>query len=232
MIVRVMQAALAADVGPVAVAACEGEVVAAVEAAGGRAVLTDPDLPSGSDRVWAAALALDPEGVHDIIVNIQGDMPTLQPEAVRAGVEALIAADGDIATLVCPTTDAAVRADPSAVQAIVSWRDGGDAGDGGADGPGLRAGAVGQALYFTRADAPWGDGPVWRHLGVYVYRRAALARFTALAPSPLEQREKLEQLRALEAGMRITVAVSDHYALGVDTPEDLDAVRAQFAARV
>lgn len=210
MVVHVLRAAEAAGVGPVAVAAAEQDVVDAVEAAGGRAVLTDPALPSGSDRVWAAAQRLDPDAHHDVIVNVQGDLPTLTPQAVSEAVAVITAGTADIATIVSPSSEEKDRTDPGVVKAIIAWDD---------------TGRRGRALYFTRANAPTGEGEIWRHLGLYAFRRDALARFTALPPSPLERRERLEQLRALEAGMRIDAGLTDDYALGVDTPEDLVRAR-------
>ena len=217
MILRVLDAARAADVGRAVVAAADAPIAAAVEADGGEAVLTDPDLPSGSDRVHAAARRLDPDGRHDVVVNLQGDMPTLSPAALRAVVAVLAAAPAaDIATLATPTEDAAEIADPNVVKAVLALEPGGERG---------------RALYFTRAAAPAGPGPVWHHIGVYAFRRAALERFTGLSPSPLERRERLEQLRALEAGMRIDAALVAESPLGVDTPADLEVVRGVFAGR-
>jgi 3-deoxy-manno-octulosonate cytidylyltransferase (CMP-KDO synthetase) len=212
MAVRVWERAIAADLGRVVVAAAEREIADAVEAEGGEAVLTDPALPSGSDRVMAAVAALDPGRAHDVVVNLQGDMPTISPAAIRAAVAALEAEPAaDIATLAAPTDDPAERADPNVVKAVLALA------------PGARRG---RALYFTRAPAPWGEGPVFHHVGLYVYRRAALERFTSLPPSPLERREKLEQLRALENGMRIEGALIDEAPFGVDAPADLERARA------
>ena len=203
MIVRVWEQAMAAELGPVAVAAAEPEIVQAVTAAGGRAVLTDPGLASGSDRIFAALQQLDPDGRHDVVVNLQGDLPALAPEDIRAVVAAL--AGSDIATLAAEITDPAERDNPSVVKAVVAWD-----------------GKNGRALYFTRATAPSGDGPLFHHVGIYAFTRTALTRFVALPPSALEMREKLEQLRALEAGMRIAVARVDRVPLSVDTPADLE----------
>lgn len=216
MILRVLDAAAAADVGPVAVAAADPEITEAVKAAGHEAVLTDPGLPSGSDRVRAAADLLDPQGEAEIIVNLQGDMPTLEPAALRAVVALLERGEADIATLATPTDDPREKADPNVVKAILALDDGARAG---------------RALYFTRAAAPTGEGPLWHHIGVYAFRRAALRAFTELEPSPLEKRERLEQLRALEAGMRIDAAIIEAAPEGVDTPADLARARAWFAAR-
>jgi 3-deoxy-manno-octulosonate cytidylyltransferase (CMP-KDO synthetase) len=217
MVVRVWQRAIAADLGRVVVAAAEREIVDAVERAGGEAVLTDPALPSGSDRVMAAVAALDPRRTHDVIVNLQGDMPTIDPAAIRAAVEALLAEpEADIATLAAPAETELERLSPNVVKAVIALPDGARRG---------------RALYFTRATAPWGEGPVFHHVGLYVYRRAALERFTALAPSPLERREKLEQLRALENGMRIEAALIEEAPFGVDTPADLERARAWQSAQ-
>ncbi len=210
MIVRVLKAALVADVGPVAVAAGDQAIVDAVQAAGGRAVLTDPALPSGSDRILAALHDLDPAGRHDVIINLQGDMPFVAPRilTVCAGLLADQPAC-DIATVAAPEASPADRSNPNVVKAVLALADGETAG---------------RALYFTRGTL-FGEGPVWRHVGVYGYRRAALARFNAAPPSPLERREGLEQLRALELGLSIWAAVVDAAPLSVDTPADLEAAR-------
>lgn len=210
MIVRVWRQAMAAGLGPVVVAAAEPEIVQAVEKAGGQAVLTDPDLPSGSDRIWAALQKADPAGVHDVVVNLQGDLPALDPLQLRAVAAALEASGAEIATLAAPIDNDADRANPAVVKAVCAW----DAGE-----------RLGRALYFTRATAPTGPGTLWHHVGLYAYRRAALERFVVLPPSPLEIREKLEQLRALEAGISIAVARVDEAPLSVDTPADLEKAR-------
>ncbi|MGZ5928794.1 MAG: 3-deoxy-manno-octulosonate cytidylyltransferase [Rhizomicrobium sp.] len=217
MIVRVLRQAEAAGLGPVVVAAGEAEIVTAVENAGGRAVLTDPGLPSGSDRIHAALEMLDPEGRHDVVVNLQGDLPALDPGQIRAVAKALQDSGADIATLAAEITDPAERDNPSVVKAVVAW-----------DPSGL----LGRALYFTRATAPGGEGPLFHHVGLYAYRRDALAHFVALPPSPLEMREKLEQLRALEAGMSIAVARVDSVPLSVDTPADLAKANQYFARKI
>jgi len=210
MIGHVVARAQAADIGPVAVAAAEPEVAAAAEAAGAHAVLTDPDLPSGSDRIMAALKALDPDGRHDVVINVQGDLPTIAPEAIRAALAPLEDPDVDIATLVAEIQREEERDNPNVVKAVLA--------------------ANGRALYFTRATAPTGPGPLWHHIGLYAYRRRALERFVALPPSPLERRKRLEQLRALEDGMIIAAAVVDDVPLGVDGPEDLERARAILAA--
>ena len=210
MIVRVWRQAVAAELGPVVVAAGETAIVAAIEAAGGRAVLTDPDLPSGSDRIWAALQAIDPKASHDVVVNLQGDLPALDPAQLKTVVAALKQSGADIATLAAPIDNEADRTNPAVVKAVVAW----DASE-----------RLGRALYFTRATAPTGEGALYHHVGLYAYRRAALESFVALPPSPLEKREKLEQLRALEAGMSIAVARVDEAPLSVDTPADLERAR-------
>jgi 3-deoxy-manno-octulosonate cytidylyltransferase (CMP-KDO synthetase) len=210
MIVRVWARAVAAGLGPVVVASAEKAIVAAVEKAGGRAVLTDPALPSGSDRIWAALVSADPQSAHDVVVNLQGDLPALDPEQLKTVVAALAKSGADIATLAAPIDNAADEANPAVVKAVVAW----DAQE-----------RLGRALYFTRTRAPGGDGTLYHHIGLYAYRREALESFVALPPSALEQREKLEQLRALEAGMSIAVARVDEAPLSVDTLADLEKAR-------
>ena len=206
MIVRVLRQAQAAGVGPVAVAAGDSEIVDAVQAAGGTAVLTDPDLPSGSDRILAALEILDPQGRHDVVINLQGDMPFVAPQVVGDCARVLDEIpQADIATLVAPESSLADRTNPDVVKAIVS--------------------ATGRALYFTRSTLH-GEGPVWRHIGVYGYRREALILFNAARPSPLERREKLEQLRALELELSIWTAITAQAPISVDTPDDLARARA------
>jgi 3-deoxy-manno-octulosonate cytidylyltransferase (CMP-KDO synthetase) len=211
MIVRVWQQAMAAKVGPVLVAAAEREICVAIESAGGKAVLTNPDLASGSDRVFEALESVDAAGAHDVVVNLQGDLPALDPSYVRAVADVLAPTGADIATLAAEIDDPADCDNPSVVKPVVTW-----------DVTGTR----GRALYFTRARAPSGDGPLFHHIGIYAFRREALSRFVKLPASPLEKREKLEQLRALEAGMRIAVARVDSVPLSVDTPGDLQKARA------
>jgi 3-deoxy-manno-octulosonate cytidylyltransferase (CMP-KDO synthetase) len=206
MIVRVWQQAMKAAIGPVLVAAAEREIVAAVEGAGGQAVLTDPDLPSGSDRIYQALERTG--GDYDTIVNLQGDLPGLDPAYVTAVASAL--PGSDMATLAAEIDDPADRDNPNVPKPVIAW-----------DADGRR----GRALYFTRATAPYGEGPLYFHVGIYAYTRDALARFVALPPSPLERREKLEQLRALEAGFTIAVARVDSVPLSVDTPADLEKAR-------
>ena len=218
MIVHVWRRAMEAQVGPVVVACAEAAIAEAVTAAGGQAVLTDPAHASGSDRIFEALQQADPEGRHDAVVNLQGDLPTLEPALVRQVLQPLAEGPADIATLVVEISEAEERRNPNVVKAAVSF-------------PGEAETA--RALYFSRCPVPW-DGaaasqPLYHHIGIYAYRRAALERFVALPPSPLEQRERLEQLRALEAGMRIDVARVDTLPLGVDTPADLERARALLA---
>ncbi len=210
MIVHVWRRAVEADIGPVAVACAEREIAEAITAAGGRAVMTRPDHASGSDRVFEAVAKLDPEGRHDAVVNIQGDLPTLEAGLPRAALELLADAEVDIGTLACAITERAEADDPNVVKAVVSV------------GPGA---GHGRALYFTRLPAPAGEGPMYHHIGLYAYRRQALAHFVGLPPAPLEKRERLEQLRALEAGMHIAVGFVDTVPLGVDTPAELQRAR-------
>ena len=176
--------------------------------------MTRTDHPSGSDRIHEAVMALDPGRIHDVIVNLQGDLPTLEPRLISACLAPLTCPDTDIATLAARIVAAEEMTNPNVVKII---------------GTQLPATSISptilRALYFTRATAPHGDGPRYHHIGIYAYRRAALERFVSLPPSPLELREKLEQLRALEAGMRIDAAIVDTVPLGVDTPADLDRAR-------
>ena len=214
MIVQVWQRAMEADIGPVVVACAEQVIFQAVSDAGGRAVLTDPDHPSGSDRAYEALCTIDPDVCYDAIVNVQGDLPTIEPEAVRAALQPLADAQVDIATLVSKITEEEEKDNPNVVKAAVSFVDGA---------------TIGRALYFSRQRIPSGDGPLYHHIGLYAFRRAALEHFIALKPAPLERRESLEQLRALEAGMRIDVALVDTVPLGVDTPADLERARQMLA---
>lgn len=216
MIVRMLELARAADIGPVAVACGEAAIAEAVRQAGGIAVLTDPALPSGSDRVAAALASLDPGGAHDVVVNLQGDFPTLPPASLRAAIAPLADAEVDIGTLVVPIDSEEELHTDSFVKAACLFA------------PGA---TLARALYFSRLPIPWGEGPRWHHIGIYAYRRAALERFVALPESPLEQRERLEQLRALENGMRIGAAAIPHGPFGVDTQADLDRARAIYAAK-
>jgi 3-deoxy-manno-octulosonate cytidylyltransferase (CMP-KDO synthetase) len=209
MIVHVVRRAQAAGLGPVVVATDSEPIAACIEKAGAMAVMTRADHASGSDRIFEALTAADPDGRHDIIVNVQGDLPTLAPDDVRAAIGPLNDPAVDIATLAAEIVRAEERHNPNVVKVV-----------GSPVGPKRL-----RALYFTRATAPAGEGPLYHHIGLYAYRRRALARFVGLPPSVLEQREKLEQLRALEAGMRIDVTIVDSVPLGVDTPEDLERAR-------
>jgi 3-deoxy-manno-octulosonate cytidylyltransferase (CMP-KDO synthetase) len=215
MIVHVLRRAEAAGIGPVAVATDSEAIAACVEKAGGRAVMTRADHASGSDRIFEALQIVDPDGRADIVVNLQGDLPTLAPADIAAALQPLADPAVDIATLAAEIKDARERADPNVVKVV-----------GSAVAPRRL-----RALYFTRAQAPSGEGPLYHHIGIYAYRRAALARFVGLPASPLEQRERLEQLRALEAGMRIDVTMVDSVPLGVDTPADLEQARALIGGR-
>ncbi len=210
MIVHVWRRAVQANAGPVIVAAGDQSIADAITAAGGMAILTDPALPSGSDRVHAAAEAYDPAGKFDIIVNVQGDLPTLEPVLVAASVTPLADPSVDIATVVARITLEEELNDNAVVKAALSLQ------------PGAK---VGPALYFSRNLIPSGAGDHYHHIGIYAFRRAALRRFVTLKPTVLELRERLEQLRALENGMRMAAALVDTIPLGVDTPADLDRAR-------
>ncbi|MBM3545221.1 MAG: 3-deoxy-manno-octulosonate cytidylyltransferase [Alphaproteobacteria bacterium] len=216
MIVHVLRRAVEADCGPVLVATESEAVRDAVLLAGGKAVITRPDHPSGSDRVFEALDKFDPARAFRVVVNLQGDLPMLDPSLVAACLAALEEADADIGTIATPITREEERTDPNVVKVVGTLLPGSSA---------LRA------LYFTRATAPYGEGPLYQHIGLYAYRRAALERFVSLPPSPLEVRERLEQLRALEAGMRIHVGLVDTAPLGVDTPADLARARELFKSR-
>jgi 3-deoxy-manno-octulosonate cytidylyltransferase (CMP-KDO synthetase) len=209
MIVHVWRRAMEAAIGEVVVATDSPEVAEAVGRAGGRVQMTRGDHPSGSDRIHEAVSALDPTGLHDAVVNVQGDLPTIAPATIRAALVPLMDPAVDIATLVAEIRREEERHAPSVVKMV---------------GAELAPGRF-RCLYFTRATAPWGDGPLWHHIGLYAWRRAALARFVALPPSGLERRERLEQLRALEAGLRIDAVAVEDVPLGVDTPEDLERAR-------
>ena len=215
MIEHVLRRAEAAAVGPVVVATDSIEIEAAVAKAGGRSVITRADHASGSDRVFEALGKLDPGGRIEIVVNVQGDLPTIAPAIIAASLEPLADPAVDIATLAAEITKPAERTNPNVVKVV-----------GTPVGPSRL-----RALYFTRAMAPAGAGPLYHHIGLYAFRRAALERFVRLPPSPLEKREKLEQLRALEGGMRIDVSIVASVPLGVDTPADLARARAMLSGR-
>ena len=216
MIVHVWRRAREAALGPVIVACAESEIAAAVEASGGKAVLTKPDHPSGSDRIFEAVMQFDPSRQYDIVVNVQGDLPLIDPNAIRAALAPLSEAAVDIATLAVPIENTEELGNPSVVKIAAGFA------------PGV---GVARALYFSRLAVPHGGGAHYHHIGLYAYRRAALERFVTLPPSPLEKRESLEQLRALEAGMRIDVALVDTVPFGVDTPADLARARELMATR-
>lgn len=217
MIVHVMKRAEEAKLGRVVVACAESEIKNAVEQAGGEAVMTDPNLPSGSDRILQALNQIDPQGKHDGIINVQGDLPTIDPTLIRTAFELLGNPETDIGTLAAIITKEEEKNNPNVVKAIAEI----------AFGFGAR---TGRALYFSRTTAPSGDGPLLHHIGLYTYRREALQKFVSAPPAVLEKRERLEQLRALALGMRIDVAVVDTVPLGVDTPEDLETARRMLKA--
>ena len=211
MIVRVWERAMAADVGPVAVACSEPEVQRAVEAVGGRAVLTDPDLPSGSDRIHAALMEIDPTHHHRAVLNVQGDLPTIDPALIRAALKPLTQGGYDIATLVAKIAREEEKTDPNVVKAAAGF-----------DPADPDPWPVARALYFSRSTIPANAGPLYHHIGLYAYRREALELFVSWSPGVLEKREKLEQLRALEHGQTIAAVRVDTVPLGVDTAADLE----------
>ncbi|SCZ10635.1 3-deoxy-manno-octulosonate cytidylyltransferase [Microvirga guangxiensis] len=215
MIVHVWRRAMEAGIGPVAIATDAPEIAEAVAKVGGQAVMTRADHASGSDRIFEAVEKLDPEGRHDVVVNVQGDLPTVDPSVIAASITPLSDPSVDLATLVAVIEREEEKTNPNVVKMV-----------GAQVSPGRF-----RALYFTRATAPYGEGPLYHHIGLYAYRRKALQRFVGMKPSPLELREKLEQLRALEAGMRIDAVVVNDVPLGVDTPHDLDRAREIVAAR-
>ena len=215
MIVHVWRRAVEAGIGPVVVATDTAEIAAAVEAQGGLAVMTRTDHPSGSDRLAEALEIVDPDGNHDVVVNVQGDLPTIDPGIIAAAVTPLADPQVDIATLCAVIHRAEEMDDPNVVKII---------------GHSVGRNRL-RALAFTRARAPWGEGPLFHHIGLYAYRRKALARFVRLPQGELERREKLEQLRALEAGMRIDAVIVEDLPLGVDTPADLERARTLLAVR-
>jgi len=212
VIAHVMARAQESKLGRVVVACAETAIKAAVEKAGGEAVLTDPSLPSGSDRILAALKIIDPAGKHDAVINVQGDLPTLDPSLIVRAFNLLQNPQTDIGTLAAVIVKEAEKANPNVVKAI-------------AEIDFSKNEKIGRALYFTRATAPSGEGPLLHHIGLYTYKRAALEKFVAAPPSFLEKRERLEQLRALAIGLRIDVAVVNTVPLGVDTPEDLEEAR-------
>lgn len=216
MIVHCLRRAQEAGFARVAVACGDVQIADAVTAAGGEAVLTDPNHPSGSDRIFEALQKLDPQGRHDAVINLQGDLPAIDPKVIAAALTPLADPAIDIATLATPIVEQHEVDDRNVVKAVLSL------------GPGQ---TIGRALYFSRRPVPGGEGPLWHHIGIYAYRRAALERFVSLKPSPLEKRESLEQLRALENGMSIAAAVVDTLPLGVDTPADLARIRAVMQPR-
>ena len=214
MIVRVWRQAVRSDAGPVIVAAADAQIAEEITRVGGIAVLTDPALPSGSDRAHEALLLHDPQKKFEMVINLQGDLPFLDPAAIDLAGAALEESGADIATLAAPIGDPADLDNPAVVKAIAAWN---------------AEHTRGRALYFTRARAPFGEGPAFHHVGIYAFTRRALERFVALPVSILEKREKLEQLRALEHGMRMEIACIDRVPLSVDTPADLERARSALS---
>jgi len=216
MIVRMLEIATAENIARVVIA-CDSEAIAgAIRANGGTAILTDPNHPCGSDRIFAALKTIDPDANHDIIINVQGDMPTLEKGIITKALNLLQNPAVDIATLAAPITQEREKTDPAVVKPIIAFE---------------KNNTQGRALYFTRATAPAGEGTLYHHIGIYAYRRSALEKFVSLPPSPLELREKLEQLRAIEHGMRIEIAIVNTAPLGVDTPESLELARKHYDQR-
>ncbi len=214
MIEHVWRRGMEAQLGDVVVAAADQEICDAIEGASGRAVMTDPAHPSGSDRIFEALQKIDPDRQTEFVINLQGDLPLLDPQLIRATVDVLNAGAYDMSTLAAPIEDEAERTDPNVVKAVAAF-----------PSTSPQTGEVARALYFSRATVPYGEGPHFHHIGLYGYRRAALEKFVGLPPSPLEQREKLEQLRALENGLQIGVGLVDSIPFGVDTPADLEKAR-------
>lgn len=214
MIVHVWRRAIDANVGPVIVACGDSAIADAIDQVGGQPIMTDPDLPSGSDRVWAATELFDPDGTYNCIVNVQGDLPTLDPTLVQTAVTALAQNHTDIGTLVSVITDEEEKSDPNTVKVALDFANGEK---------------FAPALYFSRNAIPSGDGPLYHHIGIYSYTRNALKQFVSLPPGGLENRERLEQLRALAAGMRMTAGLVDSVPFGVDTPADLERARSILA---
>lgn len=215
MIVHCWRRAVEADIGPVVVACGDTAIKDAIEQVGGRAIMTSQDHPSGSDRIFEALQLVDPDGLHDCIINVQGDLPTIDPKIIQTCLAPLRTEGVDISTLVTVITNEEDLTNPNIPKVALGIKEGE---------------TVGRALYFTRAKIPTGPGPHYYHIGLYAYTRDALTRFVALPPGILEQREKLEQLRALEAGMRIDAACVDTVPFGVDTPADLALAREMIAA--
>ncbi|RYC09696.1 3-deoxy-manno-octulosonate cytidylyltransferase [Ciceribacter ferrooxidans] len=215
MIVQVARRAREADVGRIIVAVDDPRTFEAVEKAGFEVVMTRADHPSGSDRIYEALTKADPDRRIETVINVQGDLPTIEPETIRAALRPLENERTDIATLTVEITDEEEKTNPNVVKVV---------------GSPISTTRL-RALYFTRATAPHGAGPLYHHIGLYAYRRAALEKFVSLPPSPLERRESLEQLRALEAGMRIDVEIVKSIPLGVDTPADLEKARQILAAQ-
>lgn len=206
MIIRIAEQAQRSQVGEVVIACGDQEIFDLVEKYNLKAIMTDPNLPSGSDRVYAAYKHLDLK--HKYIINLQGDLPTVSPELISKISSDLISSDADIATAAAKIKDEKEKADPNVVKAVIGFND--------------------KALYFTRSACPWGEGEMFHHIGIYGYKKDALEKFIKFPPSPLEKRERLEQLRALENGLTINVSITDNIPLGVDTPEDLEVVRRLF----
>ncbi len=215
MIVQVALRAREAGAERIVVAVDNEQVFSAVQNAGFDVMMTRDDHQSGSDRIFEALQKADPYGKAEYVINVQGDLPTIEAETIRASLRPLENTEVDIATLTVEITDEEEKTNPNVVKVV---------------GSPLSETRL-RALYFTRTTAPYGDGPLYHHIGLYTYRRSALETFVSLPPSPLEKRERLEQLRALEAGMRIDAEIVRSVPLGVDTPHDLEKARKILASR-
>lgn len=214
MALHVWERAVAAGIAPVIVACDSPEVKDLIEKAGGQAVMTDPELPSGSDRVYAALEAFDPQGMYDVVVNLQGDLPNVDPHTIQAVLNPLKDSHIDVATVAAEITDVSELSNPNVVKIALSLDE---------------TTHTGRALYFSRQCVPYGDGPHYHHIGIYAYRRPALKKFVDLPPSPLEKRERLEQLRLVEKGITFGVAFVKEIPVSVDTAEDLERARQALA---
>lgn len=215
MIVQVALRAREAGAERIVVAVDDEQVFSAVQNAGFDVMMTRDDHQSGSDRIFEALQKADPYGKAEYVINVQGDLPTIEAETIRASLRPLENTEVDIATLTVEITDEEEKTNPNVVKVV---------------GSPLSETRL-RALYFTRTTAPYGDGPLYHHIGLYTYRRSAFETFVSLPPSPLEKRERLEQLRALEAGMRIDAEIVRSVPLGVDTPHDLEKARKILASR-
>lgn len=215
MIQHVWERAVQAAIAPVVVATDHQEIADLIQSQGGQAVMTDAVLPSGSDRVYHALEQIDPQGVYDVAINLQGDLPNIDPVTIQKALTPLAHSEFDVATLVAPITDQSEIENPSVVKVALG---------------GKRSDGVAQAFYFSRAPIPYGEGPHYHHIGIYAYRRPVLQQFVALPPSPLELQERLEQMRLIEQGIRFGVDFVEQVPVSVDTSADLERARLALAA--